>query len=344
MVELDDRLASLRTQLEHASRPDFDDVLRRRRRHVRRHVAGAAIALAVVGAAVPVGLQSLPAHNASRDDAITPATNSPSTGPTTTSSTRPAPGPSATPSGPGAIAAAYPPLEPVVSDCGLASYSVRPATMALTCADGGIVATHLRWATWGAMAAEATGTATVRDCSPSCSTGKTSSVPIRLFLTSSKASDAGNSTTSSDAPVISVFDHATMRFTGNTPHGWSGPPVGDYPLDPGPFTPDQLAAATAVATFWDPAITAVSKAGMVAGGADPNDVRLAMTSLPTNAPVTVLSAAVSGDAATVTWRQSRSASQPSSTWSLSRLNGHWLIDRQAWSDLVASAGTAGSPG
>ena len=314
------------------------------------------MALAVVGAAVPVGLHSLPGRDPGRDSVTIPATrsqtttptsrptNEPTSAPTSAPSSAPGTGQSAAPSASTRVTAPYPSLEAVVSDCGLGSYAVRPATMTLTCGDGGIVATHLVWTSWGAMAAEATGTARVRDCRPSCAAGSTSSVPIRLFVTSSKASDPGQRTTPSDAPVISVFDHATMTFTGNTPPGWSGPPVSDYPLDVGPFSPDQLAAATVLSTFWDPNIAPTAKTAMVAGGADIGAVRLVLSTLPADDQVTVTAATISGGTATVTWHPSQQGSQPSTTWSLSRLGGRWLIDEQAWNDVVAHSRVAHGTG
>src|ERR1700756_1003905 len=47
---------------------------------------------------------------------------------------------------------------PMVRDCGLGAAQTRPASMILACADGDMVAGHLRWRSWNATQATATAT------------------------------------------------------------------------------------------------------------------------------------------------------------------------------------------
>lgn len=53
---------------------------------------------------------------------------------------------------PGSTAA----LQATVPDCGAGAY--RPATLLITCATGGVMATGVQWSSWGASTASGTGT------------------------------------------------------------------------------------------------------------------------------------------------------------------------------------------
>lgn len=49
---------------------------------------------------------------------------------------------------------------------------VRPARVTFACGDGNFFARDLRWSSWGARTARATGTAEINDCTPNCAAGK----------------------------------------------------------------------------------------------------------------------------------------------------------------------------
>lgn len=57
---------------------------------------------------------------------------------------------------------------------------VAPATVTLTCADGGFIAHDLVWSDWGAAQAHATGTATVNTCDPDCASGNAKDYAVAL--------------------------------------------------------------------------------------------------------------------------------------------------------------------
>ena len=48
---------------------------------------------------------------------------------------------------------------------------VRPASIVIACADANFYVDHLRWKTWGARVATATGMAHQNDCKPNCAAG-----------------------------------------------------------------------------------------------------------------------------------------------------------------------------
>ncbi len=48
---------------------------------------------------------------------------------------------------------------------------VKPNEVVIACADGGVVAQHLRWTGWGQSFAAALGTMSVNDCKPYCAAG-----------------------------------------------------------------------------------------------------------------------------------------------------------------------------
>jgi hypothetical protein len=63
------------------------------------------------------------------------------------------------------------PPVPVVNDC-TGTTVTEPRTYPLACADYGIVLLRLRWSSWTATGAEATGRLGVNDCQPNCAAGK----------------------------------------------------------------------------------------------------------------------------------------------------------------------------
>jgi len=49
--------------------------------------------------------------------------------------------------------------------------SIRPHSILVACGDGGYYLAQLKWSSWTAMAAAATGVAHVNDCTPDCAAG-----------------------------------------------------------------------------------------------------------------------------------------------------------------------------
>ena len=58
----------------------------------------------------------------------------------------------------------------------------RPEQIMLTCADGGMILTDIKWQTWDAKGAVGTGIYSQNMCEPSCAEGKRVEVPARLKL------------------------------------------------------------------------------------------------------------------------------------------------------------------
>ena len=58
----------------------------------------------------------------------------------------------------------------------------RPEQIMLTCADGGMVVTDVKWQSWDATGATGTGTYSQNMCDPSCAEGKRVDVPVIVNL------------------------------------------------------------------------------------------------------------------------------------------------------------------
>ena len=58
----------------------------------------------------------------------------------------------------------------------------RPEQIMLTCADGGMIVTDIKWQTWDAKGATGTGTYSQNMCEPSCAEGKRVDVPVIVNL------------------------------------------------------------------------------------------------------------------------------------------------------------------
>ena len=58
----------------------------------------------------------------------------------------------------------------------------RPEQIMLTCADGGLIVTDIKWQTWDAKGATGTGTYSQNMCEPSCAEGKRVDVPVIVNL------------------------------------------------------------------------------------------------------------------------------------------------------------------
>ena len=58
----------------------------------------------------------------------------------------------------------------------------RPEQIMLTCADGGVTVTDIKWQTWDAKGAVGTGIYSQNMCEPSCTEGKRVDVPVIVNL------------------------------------------------------------------------------------------------------------------------------------------------------------------
>jgi len=58
----------------------------------------------------------------------------------------------------------------------------RPEQITLTCADGGMIVTGIKWQSWNQNGAIGSGTYSQNMCEPNCAEGKRVSVPVRLKL------------------------------------------------------------------------------------------------------------------------------------------------------------------
>jgi len=58
----------------------------------------------------------------------------------------------------------------------------RPAQIMLTCADGGMIVTDIKWTTWTSKQAVGTGIYSQNMCEPSCAEGTREDVPVTIKL------------------------------------------------------------------------------------------------------------------------------------------------------------------
>ena len=58
----------------------------------------------------------------------------------------------------------------------------RPEQIMLTCADGGMIVTDIKWQTWNTKEAMGSGTYSQNMCEPSCAEGKRVDVPVIINL------------------------------------------------------------------------------------------------------------------------------------------------------------------
>ncbi|MFJ7203923.1 hypothetical protein ACIQWR_10380 [Streptomyces sp. NPDC098789] len=85
------------------------------------------------------------------------------------------------PGGMSSARALDPPDPVVVVDCS-AQARMRPQEYLLACGDGNNHLVDLRWDTWGARTATATGTDMVNDCRPYCAAGRFRAYPVSVTL------------------------------------------------------------------------------------------------------------------------------------------------------------------
>ncbi|WP_398327221.1 hypothetical protein [Vulcanococcus sp.] len=110
--------------------------------------------------------------------------------------------------------------QPVLLDCAGKGLS-RPRAIQISCADGGILVSDIRWSRWDMNGAKGTGNLVVNSCiykgGPSCVEGQTMSYPATLSL-GRPASGEG----------ITALTELRLRFTDQGPAGLSS---GSYRID-----------------------------------------------------------------------------------------------------------------
>ncbi|WP_406118478.1 hypothetical protein [Streptomyces sp. NBC_00989] len=98
--------------------------------------------------------------------------------------------------------------DPVLVDC-LWHPEVRPTDFMLACGDGNSRLTSLRWTSWNANSATATGINVVNDCKPYCAVGKFHSFPVTVRLDSAQ--------TWKRHPQVRQYGEITLTYPGARP-------------------------------------------------------------------------------------------------------------------------------
>jgi hypothetical protein len=111
---------------------------------------------------------------------------------------------------------------PGIPPCEAAGVSpvIRPMSLYLACADGGLGVTNVTWTSWGTVAANGMGTLHVNNCIPDCADGTSSSYPASISVTSPSSSSG-----------VPIFQDITVVPTGGqgqvesstTPGAWGAP-------------------------------------------------------------------------------------------------------------------------
>jgi hypothetical protein len=79
----------------------------------------------------------------------------------------------------------------LVDDC--RTPTERPDEVVFTCGDGGVIAQHITWATWGGKLAVGHGVVLAHDCTPDCATSnKYNSIEVVLIASDSKRCGTGD--------------------------------------------------------------------------------------------------------------------------------------------------------
>lgn len=103
------------------------------------------------------------------------------------------------------------PSQPVLIDCAGQGVS-RPSAIQISCADGGIMVSEIRWSRWDANGAKGQGNLVVNSCiykgGPSCVEGQTMSYPAALSLTRAASGEA-----------ITALTELRLRFSDQGPAG-----------------------------------------------------------------------------------------------------------------------------
>jgi hypothetical protein len=92
----------------------------------------------------------------------------------------------------------------------------RPRSIMVACGDGNFWLGALRWTSWTATGATATGTAHANDCDPYCAAGRFHTYPVTVRLSGAKTCGGR-----------SEFTMLEYRFPGKKP---KGPRSGSYPF------------------------------------------------------------------------------------------------------------------
>jgi len=113
----------------------------------------------------------------------------------------------------------------VVLNC-LGKAQVKPGTITLTCADGGVGLAHLHWSSWTPEVASAYGTEWENDCKPSCAQGHIHNYPVVVML--------WGSGTVQGHPGERRYTNVTLSYTNGRPAYYvtncSGKVVATYPV------------------------------------------------------------------------------------------------------------------
>ena len=90
----------------------------------------------------------------------------------------------------------------------------RPEQIMLTCADGGMIVTDIKWQTWNTKEAIGSGTYSQNMCEPSCAEGQRIAVPVRLRLSELFEYKGRNVLQSLDIKAVSgrELPNGTARF------------------------------------------------------------------------------------------------------------------------------------
>jgi hypothetical protein len=109
----------------------------------------------------------------------------------------------------GAVPASAQEATSYYSDCGTA-LAIKPRTITVFCADGGMVVQRIRWSRWNQQGATGTSRrALVNDCEPSCADGTVHRYRVRLKLSRPQACANGQL----------AFRRLSATFTGRKPRG-----------------------------------------------------------------------------------------------------------------------------
>ncbi|WP_405786753.1 hypothetical protein OG753_01410 [Streptomyces sp. NBC_00029] len=100
------------------------------------------------------------------------------------------------------------PAPVVVVDC-FSEAQVKPEEYLLACGDGNNRLVDLRWDTWGAQDATATGTDMVNDCTPYCAAGRFRPYPVKVTLSSPEPWP--------DHPGVQRFTMMRLLYTDTAP-------------------------------------------------------------------------------------------------------------------------------
>jgi hypothetical protein len=86
----------------------------------------------------------------------------------------------------------------------------KPKRITLACGDAGIFLGKLKWSSWGASSASASGTYDQNTCNPDCAAGKIKSTPVKVTLSKPKPCSI---------QANPAFRQATFTYTGTRPKG-----------------------------------------------------------------------------------------------------------------------------